>query len=395
MFGLGLKILVRLPFWVYFIVAAGIGYSGVVLQDSAEPFEEEKALALSIDPPPVVNLADFSNAQHVGPADEVRVQGWINHDYDYEIWDEGYLGEISRDVYLLFGKGDTADSRTVRAALVLSPEEMVQLRDRVDDWIIRETDTTTHLTLHGSVSYSTDLEGIFDEILYDERLFRSADFLFITPFFDGREVGLAPSPEFPILLRNVAWLIAAAFFVIGVLRFIFRRLLREQSPQAKKNIAANLTATKATGMAVSGGSAVAQFYEKYQIDQPVDIKDTQVRSAPASTESDSIFDFDDDDEDNIVGLSQLLIGGKILYWIWRKFGARTAVFVFTLMIGSTLVLSDQDMLFVGIGLAVVVGTVVLVGCIKWIVFGLFGRRAKTKLTQDPFARLAQEAAQPI
>ena len=289
----------------------------------------------------------------------------------------------------------SSGTRTVRAALVLSPEEMVQLRDRVDDWIIRETDTTTHLTLHGSVSYSTDLEGIFDEILYDERLFRAADFVFITPFFDGREVGLAPTPEFPILLRNVAWLIAAAFFVIGVLRFIFRRLLREQSPQAKKNIGANLTATKATGMAVSGGSAVAQFYEKYQIDQPVDVKETQVLSAPVSTESDSIFNFDDDDEDNIVGLSQLLIGGKILYWIWRKFGARTAVFVFTMMIGSTLVLSDRDMQFVGIGLAGVVGTVVLVGCIKWIVFGLFGRKAKTKLTQDPFARLAQEAAQPI
>ena len=80
-----MRLLFSLPYWVYFILSA----FAVLLAYQMYTFQAkdiaERAEALKVGPPAIVELADFNKAEHAGPADEVFVRAQLDTSMSYEL----------------------------------------------------------------------------------------------------------------------------------------------------------------------------------------------------------------------------------------------------------------------------------------------------------------------
>lgn len=263
-----LVLLLVLPFWVYFPIAAGVGYLAEEMYKSELQEQRERVQALEQGQPDLINLSQFRKDAHIGPANEVNIEGWINTDYSYNLTKSTNGVQTSeRFMYLLFGQGDAADSKVVRAALVLTEAEKEKFITDFGTFSSGFSESGDHLLFkfNGFASGSDSFASLAKDALKEKHLRASADFIYIKPFFNGREVALAPHGA-PEKTRLNVWLFAAVVAFFGIIKFFFGR--RAKTPSVKPETAAAPTYAAARSKVSPAGSIAATAPDMAQFISP-------------------------------------------------------------------------------------------------------------------------------
>ncbi|MZR15468.1 hypothetical protein GQE99_20855 [Maritimibacter sp. DP07] len=205
-----------LPWWAYVPMAGGVGYLGHALYTDALEVQAAREAALTIGAPDRVDLSAFDPARHVGPADEVSLTGWINTDYNYELLShaDGVPG-APRYLYMLFGLGDDAGSRAVRAAIVLTQEEKDRFVATMSDRVLSFRGTDPVLSLGGFAKSGDFMSGLVSQAIAEQGLTKADGFFYLSPFLEGRAVALAADGAAE-KQRMQVWLVAAALALLGL-----------------------------------------------------------------------------------------------------------------------------------------------------------------------------------
>jgi hypothetical protein len=216
-------LLLMLPWWGYLPLAGGAVWVGEQVYVRALQTEAAKAAALAEGPPAAVDLAAFDLAEDRHGANEVNLRGWIDTTLNYELVKRSNGVTTSRRyMYALFGESDPAGSKLVRAALVLTEKEKDAFVAELDRWAVDVNAQGYVFEINGFGSTSVTLGGLAFDAIAEQGLRRADDFVFIEPFFDGREAALAPHGV-PAKQRKMFWLIAAGIALFGLGKRMFAR----------------------------------------------------------------------------------------------------------------------------------------------------------------------------
>lgn len=232
-----LILFLALPWWAFFPIAIGAGVGGEVLYKQAKETEERRLAALNAPPPALVDLSEFSREQHITEAKEVNVRGWIDteHNYVLETYDGARLAE-EHFLFLLFGTNQDYDAREVRAALVLEEHELDLFVDNMDNYVIGEMlDAEPVFAFNGFASRFNGESGMVKDAIADEGLVMGPNFVYLEPFWEGREVGLT-ADALSGTIRQMFWVIAGVCMLIGVAK----RMLKKEE-RAGRNADGSLT----------------------------------------------------------------------------------------------------------------------------------------------------------
>lgn len=244
----------RLPFWVFLGGAAGLFYLGELSHRDTSAKNQELARALTGPPPAAVNLAAFDPARDIGAGDEITVQGVINPVHEQVLTKQGPIGETTRHLYVLFDVADEAGTREARAAMVLNEAEQAQFLNGYlsahTEIVTDEAGSASVVTLNGQVVPRPDLSALVEEAFVAQGLTKSANFIYVAPFLEGRAAGLTPTVSaegMRDLIRSAG--IAAA--LIGVLKMAMRR--RRKAKAAPEEAVATAEAPAPMVASVEGG----------------------------------------------------------------------------------------------------------------------------------------------
>ena len=222
-------LLLVLPYWAYFPIAAGIGYLAEKSYKSDLENQRERALALEEGPPALVDLSQFNKNTHISPIREVNIEGWINNDYNYNLTKSTNMVQTGeRFMYLLFGQDDTVDTKVVRAALVFTEAEKDTFVNNLGTFSSGLTQGGNHLlfNFNGFASVYDGYGSLVTDAIKEQHLRASPDFVYIKPFFGGREAVLAPH-GLPGKGRLNTWLFAVAVALFGIARYIYGRMRKK------------------------------------------------------------------------------------------------------------------------------------------------------------------------
>ncbi len=275
-----LVLLLVLPYWVYFPIAAGVGYLAEEMYKSELQEQHERVQALEQGQPDLINLSQFRKDAHIGPVDEVNIEGWINTDYNYNLTKSTNGVQTSeRFMYLLFGQGDTAASKVVRAALVLTEAEKEKFMSDFGAFSSGFSESGEHLLFkfNGFASGSDSFASLAKDALKEKQLRASADFIYIKPFFNGRKAALAPHGA-PEKTRMNVWLFAAVVAFFGIIKFFFGR--RTKTPSVKSQTAAAPTYAAARPKVSPAGSIAADSPLGRLQDKAIDCGVNSAAAAP-------------------------------------------------------------------------------------------------------------------
>lgn len=236
-----------LPFWAYFLLAAGVGYLTESTYTSQLEKQSERVQALSQDPPALVDLSDFRIETDISPVNEVHIEGWVNLDYNYNLTkttNGAKTGE--RWMYLMFGRADATDTKVVRAALVFTASEKAKFLENGSSYISGIDATTDQIILkfNGFGLRSDSFSGLVKDAIKEKNLTPAPNFIYISPFLNGREAALSPQGK-PEKTRLNGWLFAAAVALFGLVKFGFGR--RKKTKLADAPMAAQSRVPQAAG----------------------------------------------------------------------------------------------------------------------------------------------------
>ena len=207
-----------MPWWAYVPAAIGVYWVGERVYEQALETEAEKAAALETAAPEPIDIATFDSARDIHTADEVNLVGLIDHDLDYELVERtNGVPTTTRYLYMIFG-ADEFGSKVVRGALMLDKrEEAAFIEAKADEWAIDATPDYWVYAFNGFADRSVTLDGMADDAIAEQGLTKAEDFIFIEPFFEGREAALT-AHGVPEQSRQIGWAIAAFVALIGVFK---------------------------------------------------------------------------------------------------------------------------------------------------------------------------------
>jgi len=207
-----------LPWWVYLPASIGVLWGGERVYEQALEVEAEKAAALEAAPPEPVDLGIFDPGRDIHAAGEVNVIGAFDDTPGYELV-KGLNGVAvsTRYLHVIFG-ADEGGSNVVRAALMLDRgEEAALLAGKATEWSIDVSADDALYRFNGFAKTTNMLDEMADEAIEGQGLTKAEDFIYVEPFFDGREAALAPRGV-PEQTRYIAWAIAGILALIGVVK---------------------------------------------------------------------------------------------------------------------------------------------------------------------------------
>lgn len=189
--------------------------------------EADKAAALLMDMPAPVAIDEFTKAD-VHLADEVHVTAWINTDHNYELTKQRKGTDTVRRMFVLFGPGDTPDTKVARGVIVLHPVDV----DAFLEQVLATADVTDPrfvFSLLGKRVRSPDLSDMVDDAFDERGLSKDSDFLVVEPYLEGRAAALAPDPEAP---RQVATI----FGVLGAISTLITLVKLRGKARARRKV---------------------------------------------------------------------------------------------------------------------------------------------------------------
>lgn len=274
-----------LPWWLYLPAAIGVLWGGERVYGQALEAEAARAAALEAILPEPVDLGTFDPGRDIHAAGEVNVVGAFDDTPGYELVKRLRGVAVStRYLHVIFG-ADEGGSNVVRAALILDRgEEAALLAGKAAEWVVGASAGDALYRFNGIAKDTNLLAEMADEALEGQGLTKAADFIYIEPFFDGREAALA-SRGVPEQTRYIAWAIAGILALIGVVK----RVTSVRAGLARE-VDVDLTAGGATpvdGLASENAPSAPSHEE------------TLVYSAYGTMTSDLYDDEDDEAEDPV------------------------------------------------------------------------------------------------
>lgn len=212
-------LLLLMPWWAYILASVGVIWLGEKVYVQALEAEAEKAAALAAGMPAAVDLGAFDRARDVHLADEVHVTGWIDPELNYELVKRKNGVPVStRYMFMMFGADDPSGAPEVRAALMLTAAERDAFLDHIDDFVVGLTDAGDYIFgFNGVATSSVTLSAMAVDAISEQGRAKAAGFVYVEPFFAGREAALAPHGV-PDQTRMIFWLVAAGVAAIGVVK---------------------------------------------------------------------------------------------------------------------------------------------------------------------------------
>ena len=162
--------------------------------------EADKARALESGVPAPVSLNDFDPERDIHAADEVHVIGWVNPDFNYRLTEtrkrKRSSYDVTRRMFVLMGPDDTAETRTVRAAVLLDEASVDRFLQEMAANLEGVPDYRLIFRLSGTAERSPELESMADDALDKLGVKKVLGFQYIEPWSKaGRAVDLAPDPD--------------------------------------------------------------------------------------------------------------------------------------------------------------------------------------------------------
>jgi hypothetical protein len=239
------------PFWLQLACAAGLGYLGYVFQSSEAARITARAALLQTDPPPTIPIADMQQDYTSGGATEVSVTAQIALSHNTRlIKTTNFIKTDEQLLYVLVDPDATLFTDMARAAIVFNSDDL----DKVTQWISENAVSFGGdgpvLTVTGLLS-GTIRDDMVSDALSDQGMVKGPDFFYITPHFDGRVAALTPKPYGAFLHALWVYAIAAAFVLLGAVKFAMRRLA------AAPTYAAPSTATPSVALSGLTGQQIA------------------------------------------------------------------------------------------------------------------------------------------
>ncbi|WP_321366613.1 hypothetical protein [uncultured Celeribacter sp.] len=209
-------------------MAGGLGYLAEKLYQQELVEEAAKAEALERDPPALVNIASFNRDENMSDVKEVNVSAWINADYNYELIERtNGIVRARRFMYVLFGEGDSQDSKVARGALGLTEAQKEAFATHYARYGVGFSEHGAVLALNGFAGSGNGFSSLVSDAFRDEALTKSENFVYVEPFLDGREAALTPYGE-PEKARKTVWMIAAGVAMFGAVKLLFKRQKTDQ-----------------------------------------------------------------------------------------------------------------------------------------------------------------------
>jgi hypothetical protein len=207
-----------MPWWAYVPASLGVLWLGERVYEQALETEAEKVAALEAPAPELTDIGTFDSDRDIHAADEVNIVALIDHDLDYELVERtNGVPTTRRHLYMLFG-ADEFGSKVVRGALMLDKgEEAAFIDGKADEWAVGATADYWVYAFNGFAKRAVKLDEMVDDAIAEQGLTKAEDFIFIAPFFEGREAALA-AHGVPDQTRQVFWGIAAFVALIGVVK---------------------------------------------------------------------------------------------------------------------------------------------------------------------------------
>ena len=185
--------------------------------------EAAKSVALSQDPPTAVDVASFNNATNVGPADEVVVQGQIDHTARYTLVRKKKRRETTNWIIPLYASDATERPDAVKFMLLGEADE-VPLQKILETATSLEGDRPT-VEINGVITKPGKFRSMVSEAMQEQGMSLASDAVFIEPFLEGREAGLAANENGPTTSLVIGGL-GVLLFLYGFLRRNARRKAR-------------------------------------------------------------------------------------------------------------------------------------------------------------------------
>lgn len=221
----------------FVIIAAGLGIQASLYHGAAE-----QELALKQGQPAPVSLDIFDRKSDVHAAKEVHVTARLNIDYNYRlIKEKNGRAEKTRYMYVFFGPSQAKTSRQARAAVILSEQDkdlfadllMAQSEEKFAALSRGEIDGIPQADvfhLAGTRDLLPDLRSLADDAFDEQALTKGPDFIYVTPFLEGRTAALTPDYEF-LGTWKYMWGSLLAFFAL----ITFMKYLRRHAWQEKRD----------------------------------------------------------------------------------------------------------------------------------------------------------------
>lgn len=215
-----IRLFFALPALVYVLFAAGVYYAGDWMVSEIRATEAAKAEALTLDPPAVVLLEEFSRDNDIALADEINISGQINPKYNDRLVREGQAADTERHMFVLFGTGADASDKTARAAILLRGDERGPFANWAEERPMSMGEVGPIVEINGRAVTSPMLATTANAAMREAGLKKSADFVFIEPFIMGRAVALAPTPGASENISLFAKILATLFVLAGLQKFL-------------------------------------------------------------------------------------------------------------------------------------------------------------------------------
>lgn len=213
-----LRLFFRLPWQVFLLLSGFVIWVGFTQYQSEVSVQAERAEALAGRPPSVVPLRDFDPEVDVHLAGEVNIVGQIDPQYNYRLTEERRGTDDVRRLFVLFDSTDRLGYPQARAAIMIDDEQMPAFMEWVDEVSKTFGPAGPVISVNGLHETRPALAGMAREAMSEEGLTLAENFVFVTPFLEGRAAGLAPSSFEPWNKAGGLWGIGAIFGVTAMVK---------------------------------------------------------------------------------------------------------------------------------------------------------------------------------